>query len=431
MKNFKITALSILAAGSLVSCTGGAIQAKLNSQADSISYAIGVSQFSPEIRSMVIQQFDNDSTVISDIISGVEYGRKNTAAKSRAYQMGVSMGQGLSTDMIKQMNQMFTGDEDAKIFKPSIMINAIIGALEGKEPAMDAETANAYFTSNQTTFSEEYAAAKEAGTLNDPAFEAKADSICFALAAMQFPSNIGEMVIQQFDNDTNVIADIIKGIEFGQKHVATKDKAYSMGVGMGQGISTDMIKQMNISMLGDEDAQILSADNILSALITVLKGEKTLMTVEEANEYMNTALPALKEEINEKKYGDYKTENVKFLEENAKSEGVFTTESGLQYRILTEGKGDVCKEGQEAVVHYEGSLIDNTVFDSSYQRGEPATFSPNRVVGGFKEALLMMPAGSIWEVYIPQELGYGASDMGQIKPYSTLIFKIEVLEFKD
>lgn len=124
---------------------------------------------------------------------------------------------------------------------------------------------------------------------------------------------------------------------------------------------------------------------------------------------------------------EYKLENENFLKENSKKEGVVTLPSGLQYKIIKKGTGRIPNEYNRVKVHYEGSLIDGTIFDSSYERGEPSCFSPSQVIDGWKEALTHMPVGSIWMVYIPQELAYGEREISKIKSYSTLIFKIELL----
>ena len=132
----------------------------------------------------------------------------------------------------------------------------------------------------------------------------------------------------------------------------------------------------------------------------------------------------------EEKYADYKAENEKFLAENKTKDGVKTTASGLQYKVITEGKGEIPADTCKVKVNYKGTLIDGTEFDSSYKRNEPATFRANQVIKGWTEALTMMPVGSKWELYIPQELAYGSRDMGQIKPFSTLIFEIELLDIE-
>ena len=119
----------------------------------------------------------------------------------------------------------------------------------------------------------------------------------------------------------------------------------------------------------------------------------------------------------------YKKENLDWLEANKKLKGVKTLPSGLQYRVLTEGNGPVATDSSEVEVHYEGKLIDGTVFDSSYKRNQPATFRPNQVIKGWTEALTLMPEGSVWELYIPANLGYGEQGSGRSIPgNSTLIF---------
>ncbi len=123
-----------------------------------------------------------------------------------------------------------------------------------------------------------------------------------------------------------------------------------------------------------------------------------------------------------------KADGAKFLEENKKKEGVVTLESGLQYKVLKEGTGEKPAETDRVEVNYKGTLMDGTEFDSSYKRNKPATFSVNRVVKGWTEALQLMPVGSKWEVYIPSELGYGARGAGEkIGPNATLIFEVELL----
>lgn len=119
--------------------------------------------------------------------------------------------------------------------------------------------------------------------------------------------------------------------------------------------------------------------------------------------------------------------NMDFLEENKKKDGVITTESGLQYKIIRQGKGAIPTEMSKVKVDYLGKLIDGKEFDSSYKRKFPAVFRLDQVIKGWTEALTMMPVGSKWEIYIPQELGYGSRSSGKIKAYSTLIFEIELL----
>jgi len=135
--------------------------------------------------------------------------------------------------------------------------------------------------------------------------------------------------------------------------------------------------------------------------------------------------------LNDPGVKEYKEKNEDFLKENAKKEGVVTLPSGLQYKVIKEGNGNVPGENSLVKVHYEGYFWDGTVFDSTYKRGRPMTIRVNQIIEGWTEALQRMPVGSTWEIYIPQELAYGDREQGKIPPFSTLIFKIELLGISD
>ena len=158
--------------------------------------------------------------------------------------------------------------------------------------------------------------------------------------------------------------------------------------------------------------------------ITISEAEKNAKIVEIQNALNNLIAnsPAMKAK------NEYKELNAKFLKDNAKKEGVKTLPSGVQYKVIKEGSGVKPQEGSLVRVHYEGKTIDGNIFDSSYKRGEPISLRCNQCIKGWTEALVLMPTGSIWEVYIPQELAYGDREQVDIKPYSTLIFKIELLK---
>ena len=136
-----------------------------------------------------------------------------------------------------------------------------------------------------------------------------------------------------------------------------------------------------------------------------------------------------KAEENKILYGDNIEKGENFLAENGKREGVVTTTSGLQYEIIKKGNGATPTANDKVRVHYHGTLIDGTVFDSSIDRGEPAEFGVSQVIKGWTEALQLMPVGSKWKLYIPYDLAYGDKEVSEeIKPYSTLIFEVELLD---
>jgi len=131
---------------------------------------------------------------------------------------------------------------------------------------------------------------------------------------------------------------------------------------------------------------------------------------------------------NKEKFKSNLEEGEKFLAENKTKDGVVTTESGLQYKVLKAGNGAIPTAADKVKVHYEGKLLDGTVFDSSYERKEPAEFGVNQVIKGWTEALQLMKEGSVYELYIPYNLAYGERGSGSIKPFSMLTFKVELLK---
>ena len=239
-----------------------------------------------------------------------------------------------------------------------------------------------------------------------------------------------DFAAQRMGVDSASTADFIKGIEAGIHMNTNKDKAYQAGIQIGQQISGDMFEGMNHQLFGGDSAQSLSKDNFLAGFIAAVKNG-AVVTMEDAQTYVKENSEAIKAKALEAKYGENKAAGIKFLEENKTKEGVVTTESGLQYKVIKAGKGEIPSKTSTVKVNYKGTLIDGTEFDSSYKRNAPASFRADQVIAGWTEALTMMPVGSKWELYIPQELAYGARETGgQIKPFSTLIFEVELLEIE-
>ena len=166
----------------------------------------------------------------------------------------------------------------------------------------------------------------------------------------------------------------------------------------------------------------------MAGFVSGVTGKNGLMTVDSASNVAQRLIQDIKARELEAQYGENKAAGEKFLADNAKKEGVVTLPSGVQYKVIKEGTGAIPADTSLVKVNYEGRLINDSIFDSSYKRGNPTTFRANQVIKGWTEALCKMPAGSIWEVYIPQELAYGEREQNIIKPFSALIFKIELLE---
>ena len=187
-----------------------------------------------------------------------------------------------------------------------------------------------------------------------------------------------------------------------------------------------MIKGINQEVFGNDSTKTISLDNFLAGFIQGVSGT-TKLPIEQAQVIAQTKMDKVKAETIEKEYGPNRKAGEEFMANKAKEEGVKTLENGILYKVITEGKGETPKETDKVKVHYKGTLIDGTEFDSSYQRNEPSVFAANQVIHGWTTALIHMPVGSKWEVYIPQEEAYGSRLAGNIKPFSALIFEIELL----
>ena len=255
------------------------------------------------------------------------------------------------------------------------------------------------------------------------------DSLSYSIGMAQTQGLKGYLV-GRMDVDTAYLAEFIKGVNEGAKKSGKKETAYMAGLQIGQQISNQMMKGINHELFGNDSVKTISKENFLAGFIAGTLEKGGLMTMEQAQTYTQTAMEAIKAKAMEEKYADNKAAGEKFLAENKTKEGVKTTPSGLQYKIITEGKGAIPADTCKVKVNYKGTLIDGTEFDSSYKRKEPTTFRANQVIKGWTEALTMMPVGSKWELYIPQELAYGSRDQGQIKPFSTLIFEVEFLSIE-
>ena len=239
-----------------------------------------------------------------------------------------------------------------------------------------------------------------------------------------------DFAAQRLGVDSANTADFIKGIAEGINKFSKKERAYNAGIQIGQQLSADMFEGINNQLFAGDSTQSLNKENFLAGFMAAVKNG-AVVTMEEAQAYVKENSEAIKAKALEAKYGENKAAGIKFLEENKTKEGVITTESGLQYKVIKAGKGEIPTKESSVKVNYKGTLIDGTEFDSSYKRNAPATFRADQVIKGWTEALTMMPVGSKWELYIPQELAYGSRETGGlIKPFSTLIFEVELLEIE-
>ncbi|MBO7506790.1 MAG: FKBP-type peptidyl-prolyl cis-trans isomerase [Paludibacteraceae bacterium] len=188
--------------------------------------------------------------------------------------------------------------------------------------------------------------------------------------------------------------------------------SYALGISMAGNLQNAGFKDLNI-------------EELTRGISDIINGKKPDMTPEEAQQLLNQHFAKLQEAVDKKN----KEIGEGFLAENGKQEGVITTASGLQYIVIQEGNGPKPKETDTVRCHYEGRLIDGTVFDSSYRRNQPAEFPVSQVIAGWVEALQLMSTGSKWRLFIPSDLAYGEHGAGDvIRPHSALIFDVELLQ---
>ena len=188
--------------------------------------------------------------------------------------------------------------------------------------------------------------------------------------------------------------------------------SYGLGMGIGQNLLSMGVQDMNV-------------EDFVKGLKDVLTGAKPEMSHSEAQTVVNEHFRKLAEEA----YTQNKASGEAFLAENAKKEGVTVLPSGLQYEVITAGNGKKPSAADRVQCHYEGTLIDGTIFDSSIKRGEPAVFGVNQVIKGWVEALQLMQEGAKWRLYIPYDMAYGEHGAGEmIPPYSALIFDVELIK---
>jgi FKBP-type peptidyl-prolyl cis-trans isomerase FklB len=255
------------------------------------------------------------------------------------------------------------------------------------------------------------------------------DTVSYAIGMAQ-TMGLTDYLVGRLGVDTTYMDEFVKGLNEGANAGDDKKKAaYYAGIQIGQQISNQMVKGINHELFGDDSTKTISLKNFMAGFISGTTGKGGLMTVDSAQRVAQEMMRAIKAKNMEKEFGPNKKAGEDFLKENAKKEDVKQLPSGVQYKVIKEGKGALPKDTSRVKVHYEGKTLDGKVFDSSYKRGQPTDFRANQVIKGWTEALVHMPEGSIWEVYIPQELAYGERQQGaDIKPFSMLIFKIELLE---
>ena len=255
------------------------------------------------------------------------------------------------------------------------------------------------------------------------------DTVSYAIGIDQ-SQGLKEYLVGNMGIDTTYIDEFIKGLNEGANAGDNKKKAaYYAGIQIGQQISNQMVKSINFQLFGDDSTKTVSLKNLMAGFVSGTTGKGALMTADSARKVAQEMMRQIKAKSMMKEFGPNKKAGEDFLAKNAKAEGVKVLPSGVQYKVIKEGNGIMPVDSSTVQVHYEGRTLEGKVFDSSYKRGEPTKFRVDQVIKGWGDALKQMPVGSTWEIYVPQELAYGERQQGSdIKPFSMLIFKIELID---
>ncbi len=409
----KKMSIIVLAAMAMVSC-GNSYTAKdavLESQNDSLNYALGFIN-GAQIK---MYQLANDSSKqsVNEFIAALEEGYNGKEETlSEAAQAGRNVGTG-----IKSFESKGLAENEHWTLNEKMLFQGLVNALNGDTTVMKAADARTFFQASygKTTDTQAGKAVKGKCPSKVKTVELKnfTDSINYAFGML----NGDQMRMYLLANDTDGIAqkDFIENINKAMKVSARNPQLVMMG------------KQIGSAIREQEPTGLLGMENVATNFELIKQGFVNGMYDYDTQFDSRTAGEYIENTMTQIKYGEAIAAGKKFLEENKLKEGVVTTESGLQYEVIKMGKGAKPTATDKVKVHYHGTLTDGTVFDSSVDRGEPITFALNQVIPGWTEGVQLMPVGSKFRFYVPQELGYGARQAGSIPPYSTLIFEVELL----